>query len=191
MALAAVGLTLAGCGLSKTKSVVVNHTHTVTVTVTHTITTTPKPPADAAACSGGQLSGTFAGVPGSAGAGQIEYALTLTNTSQNPCFVSGIPQAQLLGSTGSSLPTHVVAGQPGTATAAKITLTPGASAVANARFSPDVSGQGDAHSGACQPKAHTLRVTPDGGGTVDAAVQPPTSVCEQGRLSFQLFSASS
>ena len=163
----------------------------MTVTTTRTVTTTPKPPAAAAACSGTQLSGTFALLPGSAGAGQVEYELTLANTTQQACFVSGIPQAQLLGSSGSSLPTHVVAAQPGAGTAAKITLTPGASAVASARFSPDVTGQGDAQSGACQPKAHVLRVTPNGGGTVDAPIRPPTSVCEQGSLSFQLFSASS
>lgn len=158
------------------------------MTTTRTVTT-PKPPAAAAACSGSQLSGTFALVPGSAGAGQVVYALKLTNTSQTSCSLSGIPQAQLLGASGSSLPTHVVPAQPGTATAALITLTPGASAAANARFSPDVTGQGDSQSGACQPTAHTLRVTLSGGGTVDAPIQPPTSVCEQGRLSFQLLSA--
>lgn len=163
-------------------------TRTRTVTVTHTVTTTPST-ARAAACTGDQLSGTFAAVPGSAGAGQIEYGLTLINTSQKPCFVSGLPQVQLLDATGASLPTHVVAAQPGTATAALITLAPGASAAASARFSPDVSGQGDAQSGACQPTAHTLRVSPNGGGTVDAPIKPPTSVCEQGRLSFQLLGA--
>lgn len=165
-------------------------TRTRTVTVIRTVTTTPGA-SRATACTGGQLSATFAAVSGSAGAGQIEYTLTLTNTSQKPCFVSGIPQAQLLSPTGSSLPTHVIAAQPGTGTAALITLTPGASAVANARFSPDVAGQGDAQSGPCQPAAHTLRVSPSGGGTVDAPIRPPTSVCEQGRLSFQLFSAAS
>ena len=168
----------------------VDHTHTVTVTTTRTVTTTPKPPASAAACGGGDLSGTFALVAGSAGAGQIEYALTLTNTSQQSCFVSGLPQAELVGSDGSSLPTHVVAAQPGADTAAKITLTPGASAVASARFSPDVTGQGDSQSGACQPKAHILRVSPNGGGTLDAPVRPPTSVCERGTLTFGSFSAS-
>lgn len=164
-------------------------TRTVTVTTTRTVTTTPGPSA-AAACKGDQLSGSFAAVPGSSGAGQVEYALKLTNSSHASCYVSGIPQAQLLDSSGSSLATHVTAAQPGTATAARITLAPGASAVATARFSPDVSGQGDAQNGPCQPTAHTLRVAPNGGGAVDAPIQPPTSVCEQGRLSFQLFAAS-
>jgi hypothetical protein len=161
----------------------VNHTRTVTVTVTRTVTTTSA--GSTAACGGGQLSGTFVAVPGSSGAGQIEYALTLTNTSQTPCWVEGFRQAQLLDANGSGLPTHAGAGANGT----RVALAPGASAVANARFSPDVSGQGDSQGGPCQPTAHTLRITPSAGGTVDAPVRPPTSVCEQGRLEFQPFAA--
>ncbi len=181
-------MTAAGCGLGSNANNGVTRTVTRTrvVTTTRTVTTTPNVPA-AAGCSGSQLSGAFAAVPGSAGAGQVEYALKLTNTSQNPCFVSGIPQAQLLEAGGSSLPTRVVSGAPASASAARVSLAPGASAVASARFSPDVPGQGDSGSGPCQPAAHTLGVTPDGGGTVEAPIRPPTSVCEQGRLTFQLF----
>lgn len=193
LALAAVGLTAAGCGFGSNASSGV--THTVTVVTTRTVTrpstattTTTSTAAASSACSGAQLSGTFAEVPGSEGAGQIAYALTLTNKSAQPCFVSGLPQVQLLDVNGSALPTHVVPAQPGTATAARISIAPGASAVANARFSPDVPGQGDAGSGACQPTAHTLLVTPNGGGTLNAPIIPPTSVCEQGRLDFQLLS---
>ena len=191
MALAAVGLTLAGCG--GTASSVVTHTvtRTHTVTTTRTVTTTPGRSTAAAACTGGDLAGSFALVPGSAGAGQVEYALTLTNTSQSACYVTGTPQAQLLGKSGSTLPTNVQPARAGAATAVLVSLTPGAIAVANARFSPDVPGQGDSKSGRCEPKAYTLRVQANGGGSVDLPVQPPTSVCERGLLTFELFHASS
>lgn len=190
LALAAVGLTLAGCGLGSNASSGVTHTITLvkTRTVTRPATTTTSTVSPSAACSGAQLSATFAEVPGSEGAGQIAYSLTLTDKSAQPCFVSGIPQVQLLDANGSPLPTHVVPAQPGTATAARIALSPSASAIASARFSPDVPGQGDAGSGPCQPVAHTLVVTANGGGTTSAPIAPPTSVCEQGRLSFQLLS---
>ena len=69
-------------------------------------------------------------------------------------------------------------------------LQPGASASAEARFSPDVTGVADGTSGACQPKAATVRVV-IGSGTLDAPVQPPTSVCEQGALHVDLFTATS
>ena len=184
-------LALAGCGTTKTV--------TVTNTVTHvrTITTTPKPattttikPANAA-CAANSLRGTFAGVEGSAGAGHIVYRLTLTNTGSSPCFVSGIPQVQLLGTTGGALPTSVLAAQPGAATAVKVSLQPGRTAHADARFSPDVNGTGDNAPGQCQPTSTVLRVSAPGGGTLDAPIQPPTPVCERGTLQFMVYSAHS
>lgn len=186
-ALAVVGL--AGCGGTKTVTVTntVTHVRTVTVTVTRPTTTAVKPASSA--CSGNELSGTFAVVPGSAGAGHIVYRLTVKNTSSSACYVTGLPQVQLLGTTGNALPTSVSAGQPGAGTAAKISLQPGHSATADAQFSPDVNGTGDSTSGQCQPTATVLRVTAPGGGTVDASIQPPTPVCEKGTLNFKLFSA--
>lgn len=141
-------------------------------------------------CTSSQLSGTFAVVPGSQGAGQVEYLLTLTNTSQTRCYVFGLPQAQLVGANGNVLATHIAAAQ-ASSSAKPVTLAPGAAAVTQARFSPSVPGPGDAQSGACQPKASTLRLTPDGGGTVDAAITPPTSVCERGTIYFDVFAAAS
>jgi hypothetical protein len=84
----------------------------------------------------------------------------------------------------------VLAAQPGTATAAKLVLQPGDSASADARFSPDVNGTGDNTNGPCQPRASTLRVAL-GGAPLDAAISPPTSVCEQGTLQFRLYTATS
>ena len=68
-------LALAGCGGTTTVTVTstVTRTQTHTVTVTTSASTTPKPAA--AACTGDRLQGSFDGVPGSAGAGQIVYRL--------------------------------------------------------------------------------------------------------------------
>jgi Protein of unknown function (DUF4232) len=179
---AAVALTVAGCGLGgSTKTVTV--TNAKTVTTIQTVTTNGSA-GSAAGCTGQQLTGSFALVPGSAGAGQIEYALTLKNGSNAPCSLRGVPKALLLGVSGAALPTHVTAAGGG---ATRLVLQPGASAVADARFSPDVAGTGDSQSGTCQPKAHTLQVTPNGGGVTDAAIKPATSVCEQGSLNFKAY----
>jgi Domain of unknown function (DUF4232) len=182
LVLTAVGLTAAGCLGGSTKTVTVTHTQTITSTRTVTTTgsaTSSKP------CLGTQLRAVFSEVPHSAGAGQIAYALTIKNTSVSACSVHGIPQATLLGASGAVLPTHVEAA--GAVGKRRIELPPGASATAQARFSPDVAGEGDSQSGACQPLAHTLQVTAEGGGVTEAPIKPPTSVCEQGTLHFEAF----
>ena len=176
----AVGLTAAGCLGGSTKTVTVTGR---TVTTIETVTTNGSV-ASAGPCTGQQLTGTFALVPGSAGAGQIEYALMLKNRSNSPCSIRGVPKALLLGVSGTALPTHVTSAGGG---ASRLVLQPGASVVADARLSPDVAGTGDSQSGTCQPKAHTLQVTPNGGGVTDAAIKPPTSVCEQGSVNFKAF----
>lgn len=182
----ALALLAAGCG-GGTKTVVETTTVVKTTTVHASTPTTTTIAADA--CTADSMSGTFGVVAGSAGAGQITYRLTVRNTSPVACFVSGLPSVQLVGANGADLPTHVVAEQPGTATAARIVLQPGTSSFADARFSPDVNGTGDATNGPCQPQATKLRVAV-GGAPLDVAVSPPTSVCEQGQLRFKLFRAS-
>jgi Protein of unknown function (DUF4232) len=121
-------------------------------------------------------------IPNSAGAGQIGYALTVKNTSAAACTVQGIPKGKLLGANGTALPTLIKsaggAGKP-------VVLPLGASAIAQARFSPDIAGEGDSQSGACQPQAHTFELTAPGGGVTEAAIKPPTSVCVRGTLNFQ------
>src|SRR5438045_1436063 len=89
-------------------------------------------------CTGAQLSGTFSVIPGSAGAGNIVYALRLRNRSAKTCFVSGLAHLQLIGKTGRLLPTHVTPAFRGALTAVMVRLRPGARAKATARFSPDV-----------------------------------------------------
>ncbi len=138
-----------------------------------------------APCRTGDLGGSFTVVRGSAGAGQITYALRLTNRSSTACWVSGIPQLRLLGAKGGALPTKVTPAHPGQATAALIVLLPGRSARADARFSPDVPGPGEQTTKACEPTAHRLRVTV-GGAILTVPVTPPTPVCEHGALSVSL-----
>jgi hypothetical protein len=135
-------------------------------------------------CRGPQLAASFSVVRGSAGAGNIVYALRLRNRSQTRCFVSGLARLRLLSKRGRPLPTHVVAAHPGQLTAVRVVLRPGGWASASARFSPDVPGVGEPAAGRrCEPVAYLLRVTPPpGSGTTVAAVAPPTSVCEHGSI---------
>jgi len=173
----------AGCGGGGTTTVTVART----VTTTRTVVVTTTPPAEAApACLASALTGTFAVVPGSAGAGQIAYGLRLVNQSDRPCSLIGIPEeAQLLGVDGTKLPTNVFSERPNV-TPKPVVLSPGDAAVADARFSPDVPGGSEQGDNPCEPKAATLRVT-IGSGTLDAPVQPPTPVCERGSLGFRSF----
>ena len=180
---AALVLGATACVGSKTVTVTQTVRSTKTVTVT-----TQAAPATAAPCLASALTGSFTVIPGSAGAGQISYRLRLTNQGDAPCFVSGIPQLQLLDAQGAKLPTNVSPAHPGTATAARVDLQPGDAATSDARFSPDVPGGTEQTDGPCERKAYTLRVTV-GAGSVDAPVTPPTPVCERGSLSTDNFVA--
>jgi hypothetical protein len=141
----------------------------------------------AAPCTGAKLSGTFAVVPGSAGAGNIVYALRLKNTSRTSCTVTGIPGMTLLDRLGKRLPAHPLPAHPGALTAVLVTLAPGTSAGATARFSPDVPGPGEPVNGRrCEPVAYTLLVRPNGGGAVRAPIRPPTPVCEHGGMTWSV-----
>ena len=166
---------------------------TQTVTRVRTVTvraaTTATTPSATTECRAGNLRGTFDHIPFSEGAGGTSYRLTVTNIGSSPCFVSGVPDVQLLGTTGSPLPTHVSAAQAGTALAVAVTLQHGDSATADARFSPDVTGVGDQTAGQCEPTAATLRVTVWAATAFDARINPPTPVCEQGSLDFSFFAA--
>jgi hypothetical protein len=142
----------------------------------------------AANCTGSQLAGRFAVIPGSAGAGNISYRLTLKNTSAKPCTVTGLPRGQLLDNAKKKLPTHIRAAHPGELTAILVTVVPGGSAYATARFSPDVPGPGEQVKGPCEPKAYWFRVSAPAGGTTTVKVLPATAVCEHGTMSFSGYS---
>jgi hypothetical protein len=182
--LVAVVLGAAGCGGS-TKTV--TETTTVVQTTTEQVTT-QQSSSPATACTGDAMSGSFTVIRGSAGAGQISYRLRVKNDTPVACFVSGLPIVQLLDQAGHELPTNAQPARPGQATAARIILQPGASAVAEARFSPDVPGGSEQTDGPCEPKAYTLRVSL-AGAPLDVPITPPTPVCERGTLSFSLYTA--
>ncbi|MFL5952495.1 MAG: DUF4232 domain-containing protein [Gaiellaceae bacterium] len=141
----------------------------------------------ASSCTGKQLSGIFAVVPNSAGAGNIVYKLTLKNRSALPCTVTGLPAGQLLGRLHNPLPTHVRAANPGALTAVLVTLLPGQSTFATARFSPDVPGPGETTLRRCEPRSYWFRVRAQGGGVTIVPLKPATSVCEHGALSFSAY----
>ncbi len=150
-----------------------------------TVTAAATPP-----CVGRDLTGTFAGVPGSAGAGSISYNLRLRNRSSRACFVSGLPVMRLVGLHGKFLPTHVRSSHPGALTAVRVVVVPGGYTAATARFSPDVPGVGEGEYGPCEPKAYRARVTvPPGGGVVVVPLVPPTPVCEHGGMALSVLIA--
>ena len=142
-------------------------------------------------CTASALTGTFAGVPGSAGAGQISYNLRLHNRSATACFVSGLPVVRLLGRTGAALPARVVPSHPGQLTAVRVVLRANGYAAATARFSPDVPGVGEPVTARqCEPTAYRARVqVPPSGRTVTVRLVPPTPVCEHGRMVFSVLVA--
>ena len=141
-------------------------------------------------CTGAQLTGTFAVVPGSAGAGNIVYALRLRNRSTHACTVAGLPDVSLLGRGGSALPTHVRPALPNRLTSVLVRIAPGRATRATARFSPDVPGPGEPVSGAqCEPKAYHLAVHAPGGGKAVVPIEPPTPVCEHGQLQLGAYAA--
>jgi hypothetical protein len=143
----------------------------------------------ASPCTGADLTGTFAAVPGSAGAGNIVYALRLRNGSAAACTVTGIPGITLLDRRGKKLPTHPFPAHPGALTAVLVTLAPGKTATA--RFSPDVPGTGEPVSGRrCESVAYSLLVRPNGGGTLRAPIRPATPVCEHGGMSWSVLTQS-
>jgi hypothetical protein len=84
----AVALVVAGCGGAKTVTVTQTVTRVRTVTVrAATTATTPS----AAECRASSLQGSFDHIPGSEGAGNTSYRLTVTNIGLSPCVVFGVP----------------------------------------------------------------------------------------------------
>ncbi len=140
-----------------------------------------------ARCRGAQLVGSFKAVVGSAGAGNITYALRLKNRSAAACTLTGLPDGTLLGIGRKALPTRIRAGFPGALSAVLVTLAPGRVARADARFSPDVPGPGEQSTGRCEPVVWWFRVVGQGGGRVTVRVAPRTPVCEHGQLLFSAY----
>jgi Protein of unknown function (DUF4232) len=141
-------------------------------------------------CVASQLAASFRVVPGSAGAGNIVYALRLRNRTGRTCFVSGLAGLRLLGKTGRALPTRVIRVLPPGLKVVRVVLRPGRAAKADARFTPDVPGPGEPVTSQCEPTAYRIRVTPPpGGGTLVAPISPPTPVCVHGAIQLRPLSA--
>lgn len=142
------------------------------------------PAAGVRACSPSELSAQMEVIPGSAGAGNIEYRLVLENVARVSCLVQGRPGLALQTARGEPLPTHVTAAPP-VRRARSVTLAPRHSAAATLRFSPDVPGPGEQRPGACERTAARVRVTlpSPGRGSLRARIIPATAVCEHGTIS--------
>jgi hypothetical protein len=137
-------------------------------------------------CTGSQLAGSFTVIPGSAGAGNIVYALRVRFLTGPACFVSELPGIRLLDRLRRPLPTKVTpAFRPGL-TAVRVVLARDRGAKAGARFSPDVPGVGEPVAGRnCERTAYFMRATlRPGGATFLAPIKPATPVCEHGTLMF-------
>ena len=142
----------------------------------------------AAVHRGALLSGTFKAVPNSEGAGNIVYALRVKNTLDAHLLRHRHPRRarSSIGATENSRRTRV----PPSLERSPLCSSrspPARPTKATARFSPDVPGTGEQTIGQCEPKSYWLRVTPNGGGTFRAPVQPPTPVCEHGGMSWSVF----
>ena len=133
-------------------------------------------------CRGADLSGRFAFVPGSAGAGNVLYRLSVRKTTPGACFVTGIPRLRLLARDRKPLPTQARLANRGMGTAVRVVLRKGDATSLTARFSPDVPP-------ACGVRAWKLRVWPGGGGSFTVPVAPATRVCQRGTLQLDPFHA--
>jgi Protein of unknown function (DUF4232) len=135
--------------------------------------------ADPSLCAAADLSATFAQIPGSQGAGQVGYVLTLTNHGSAACELNGSPALRLLGGQHAKLPTKASTDPPGSYT---VTIAPSQWAQARASFTPDVAGRGEPGN-ACEPVAHYLHLVLGGGGVLTAPIDA-TRVCQHGSMSF-------
>jgi hypothetical protein len=137
------------------------------------------------ACQKATIEAEFTVIPGSQGAGQIAYTLTIDNYGTNACTLAGLPALRLIGKHGANLPTHVITHSAGRYT---IALAAGQYAQATATFTPDIAGAGEPGNH-CEPVAHWLRTTlPAGGGTFLTPMNP-TRVCQHGAMSFTRLTA--
>jgi len=103
--------------------------------------TTTSSAAVGTACAARDLMISLVGSQGAAGTNELTFALR--NSSTSPCPMDGYPSAQLLDSSGTELPTHVVSGgslQFTNFTPAPVQLAPGANAYFNLAYSDVPSG---------------------------------------------------
>jgi Protein of unknown function (DUF4232) len=117
--------------------------------------------------------------PPTAGAGQRQAKLLLTNVTRKTCSLGGFIGGQLLGARNDDLPTNVVRN---TGKSAKVvTLAPGQSATTSLQWGV-ITGTGDRQSGECQPTPARIEITPPN--ATGHLVLPWRNgpVCQQGRI---------
>lgn len=118
-------------------------------------------------CTASALTGSVSGLQG--GAGTLEITLALRNTGSSLCTMSGYAGLQLLGSSGTQLPTTVHQGGPlafESVAPSPVSLSPGQAAYLNIGYS-DVPSGGQT---SCAT-ATTLVVTPPGATALSVPVQ--------------------
>lgn len=142
------------------------------------------PAARASRCGPAALRASFTLVPGSQGAGQIGYTLTITNAGRTSCTISGFPGMRLIGAGGVRLATRAHPEQSG---GAVVALATGQWAQSNATFSPDIAAANEPGNH-CEPLAYRLLLTLAGGGSVLAPMDP-TMVCQHGSMAFSALRA--
>jgi hypothetical protein len=132
-----------------------------------------------ARCGASSVRATFSLVPGSQGAGQVGYTLTITNTGHASCTISGLPAIRLLGAGRVALATRAHSDERGSHA---VKLAGGQWAQSNATFSPDIAASNEPGD-RCEPLAYSLALTLHGGGTLLAPMDP-TMVCQHGAIDF-------
>ncbi|NUP46470.1 MAG: DUF4232 domain-containing protein [Catenulispora sp.] len=124
-------------------------------------------------------------VPGSEGAGHVAADISLQNTSNHSCTVTGYPGIQQLASDEHPLPTNVVR-FPTTVTT--VTVAPGGWVHSEIRYSPNIPGEGEPTTGNCEPETvHALAQLPGDSKWAKVTVVVPTTVCEKGTVEAKPF----
>jgi hypothetical protein len=114
-----------------------------------------------------------------AGAGQRQAKLLLTNVTRRTCSLAGFPGGLLLDARNRPLPTRVVR-NPGHRVAT-VTLAPGESAKTTLQWGA-IAGAGDRQTGRCEPPPARIEITPPN--ATGHLVLPWRNgpVCERGRI---------
>ncbi|HEY5023431.1 MAG TPA: DUF4232 domain-containing protein [Acidimicrobiales bacterium] len=177
-------LALAACSSPSNTTPTTGATASTGTSTTSSTTTSSIP---GLACAARDLVMSVAGSQGAAGTFELTFALR--NISGAPCPMNGYPGAQLVGASGTQLPTHVVSGGSYQFTSfapAPVTLAPGATAYVNLAYSDVPSGTETT----C-PTATQIQVTPPHAVDHDVVAVNAT-VCNGGTLTVSpVFSQSS
>jgi hypothetical protein len=183
LALAAAALSLGACSSGSTPTNPPAGRTTTTGrpssgTTTTTTASTSSTAANSTRCVSSNLTGAIAGTQG--GAGTFEVTIALKNTSTTPCTTGGYPGLQLVGASGTSLPTTTVRGGPLSferITPVSLTVPAGGTVWFNVGYS-DVPTGGES---SC-PVAASLQVIPPNDTTHLTVTGLHAAVCNHGTL---------